>query len=101
MQIMKKLLFIFAMAAICTFATSSFNTAQSANEFVNQTIVTDVTGAVNSPEDVKKDDKKQKPATSGSCCAAKEQKAECSEKQQKSCAASKVNCQEAKKCEKK
>ncbi len=98
---MKKLLFIFALAAISAITTSSFKPAQSANEAPAQTVVVALNDAIYSPEDVKKDDKKQKQAKTGSCCQAKAQKAECPEAQQKNCAASKPECPAAKKSEKK
>ena len=101
MQIMKKLLFIFTLAAICAVTTSSFKPAQSANENLKQTLVVASAQDIDSPEDVKKDEKKQKQAATSSCCQAKAEKPACTEKQQKSCAASKVECPAAKKSEKK
>lgn len=98
---MKKLLFIFTLAAICAVTTSSFTTVQSADEYSEQTHVVVSAQDVDSPEDVKKDKKKQKQAATTSCCQAKAEKPECTEKQQKSCAASKVECPAAKKSEKK
>lgn len=98
---MKKLLFIFTLAAICTVATSSFNPAQSANYGLNQTFTVATINSVNAPEDVKKVDKKKKQTATTSCCPAKTEKAECTEAQQKNCAAAKVTCTEEKKCTKK
>lgn len=98
---MKKLLFIFALAAISAIATSSFNPAQSANEYFEQTLVSASALDVDSPEDVKKDKKKQKQTATSGCCQAKAQKAECTEKQQKSCATTKATCPAAQKSEKK
>lgn len=98
---MKKLLFIFLLAAISTLATSSFKPIQSANNDSKQTVHVAAAVSTDAPEDVKKDDKKKKQSTATSCCPAKTQKAECTEVQQKNCAASKTNCQEVKKCPKK
>lgn len=106
---MKKLLFVFAMAAICAFATSSFPTVQSANEELKQTLVSASAEDFNVPEGVKKEDNKKKPVVASSCCQAKKEKAECTEAQQKSCTEtqqkacteSKKECPKEVKCSKK
>lgn len=101
MQIMKKLLFIFTLAAICAVTTTSFKSTPPVNEDFKQTLVVVSAYDVDSPEDVKNDKKKQQQAATSSCCQAKAEKPECTEKQQQSCAASKVECPAAKKSEKK
>ncbi len=98
---MKKLLFIFTIAAICTVATSSFKPIQSADNDSKKTILVVADDLPETPEDVKKDEKKKKQTTTTSCCQAKTQKAECTEAQQKNCVAPKSNCAEVKKCPKK
>ncbi len=98
---MKKLLFVFSLAFICTVATSSFNTALSANEVLNQTTLVASADADYSPEEVKKEEKKQKQAKTSSCCQAKAEKAECTEKQQKDCPEAKADCPKKDNCKKK
>ncbi len=105
---MKKLLFIFTLAAICAFATSSFKTVQSANDEVTQTLVISSENVFNTPEEVKNDEKKKKQTVTSNCCPAKTQKTECTEAKQKICTDNKVecpvkkaDCPEEKKCPKK
>jgi hypothetical protein len=98
---MKKLLFIFTLAAICTVLTSSFKPIQSANDGFKQTILVVADDLTEAPEDVRKEEKKKKKSPAPACCLAKTQKVECTEAQQNKCAAVKPNCPVEKKCPKK
>lgn len=103
LKIMKKLLVILALAAIYAIPASS-NTNKTMNfDDSKITIVSETDDIATTPKEEKDKDKKKKAVKkAGSCCPGKAAvKTGCSEIQKKSCAASKVNCSETKKENKK
>jgi hypothetical protein len=101
---MKKSLVILAVVAFFALSVSSSFTGPIISENTSVELVAEADNQVNTEivTDDKKDKKKQKATPARSCCSQKEPvKTECSEAQQKSCAASKVTCPAEKKSEKK